>query len=102
MATIFCENINRKIQVPENGANLRATLLTEGVRVYKWPRNYRPFNCGGNGLCCTCAVEIVAGDDHLSPVNGKERAQLKMAAGVRRLSCQCVVEGDVTIRIRPS
>ncbi len=104
MATIFCENINRKIQVSEKGVNLRSALLAEGVRVYSWPRNYRLLNllnCGGNGRCGTCAVEVLSGNEKLSPLTGKERAQLKLASQKRRLSCQCQVYGDVTIRVRP-
>ncbi len=101
MATIFCENINRKIDVADNGVNLRASLLNEGVRLYKWPTNYRPLNCGGRGLCGTCAIEVVSGEDKLNPRTGKELAKLGPNAGARRLSCQCVVEGDVAVRIRP-
>jgi ferredoxin len=102
MPTVFCENINRKIEVPSGDINLRQALLDEGVRVYPWPRNYRPLNCGGNGLCTTCAIEVVSGMENLSPLSGKERSQLKTAPETRRLSCQCAVTGDVTIRIRPS
>lgn len=101
MATIFCENINRKIQVSEKGITLRSALLAEGVRVYLWPRNYRPFNCGGNGLCGTCAVEVLSGNENLSSSTGKEHARLKLAPQNRRLSCQCQVYGDITIRVRP-
>ncbi len=101
MPTIFCENINRKIHVPDRGVNLRAALLAEGVRVYRWPRNYRPLNCGGHGLCGTCRVEVIAGSENLNPMTGKEQAKLSLNPENRRLSCQCFVEGDVTIRVRP-
>jgi ferredoxin len=101
MATVFCENINRKIPV-ETPVNLREALRSEGVRVYKWPRNYRPLNCGGNGLCTNCKVEVVAGMENLNPMTGKERSQLKFQPENYRLSCQCEVHGDVTIRVRPA
>jgi len=76
--------------------------MAEGVQVYKWPRNYGPLNCGGRGLCGTCVVQMIAGGKNLSAVTGRERAKLgvKLDDG-RRLSCQCLVSGDVTIRVRP-
>ena len=101
MAIVFCENINRKIPVPDGGVNLRRALLAEGVRVYKWPRNYRPLNCGGRGLCGTCMVEVVSGKENLNSLTGKEHAKLKFAPPNYRLSCQCAVRGDVTLRTRP-
>src|SRR5438094_233229 len=101
MATIFCENIHRKIEVPDNGVNLRAALLDEGVRVYKWPKNYRPLDCGGHGLCGTCVVEVTGGQENLNLPTGRETAKFGFEPGTKRLSCQCVVTGDVTVRIRP-
>ncbi len=93
MATIICENINRKIQIPENGANLRDALLAEGVRIFKCG-NYWPFN-----QCRSDLIEVVAGSENLSPITGKERAKLGSHPGNLRLAGQCRVQGDVTIRI---
>lgn len=101
MPIIFCENINRKIQVPDKGTNLRQALLEEGIRIYHWPRNYWPLNCGGHGKCTTCAIEVIQGADHLNPLTGKELKKLGPDFKNRRLACQCQVNGDVTIRIRP-
>jgi len=101
MPTLFCENLNRKIPIPDGGVNLRAALMAEGVRVYRWPRNYLPLNCGGRGLCGTCVIQLVNGEQNLSPITGRERARLGLKAGEHRLSCQCVVDGDLTIRVRP-
>jgi ferredoxin len=98
MAMIHCENINRRISVPDNGVNLRAALLSEGVRLYKWPKNYRPLNCGGKGLCGTCRIEVVENANHLSPITGKEQFKLGPHPENLRLACQCLVQGDVTIR----
>lgn len=75
--------------------------MAEGVRVYPFPKNYRPFNCGGNGLCGTCVVEVFEGESNLNPMTGKELAKLNPDPQKRRLSCQCQVQGDVTIRVRP-
>ena len=95
MTTIFCENINRKIQVSENGINLCAALLAEGIRVFKCG-NYWPFN-----HCRSDLIEVIAGSENLSPITGKERAKLSSYPGSFRLAGQCRVQGDVTIRVRP-
>ncbi len=102
MPNIFCENINRKIPVPEQGANLRQILRDEGVRVYPWPLNYRPLNCGGHGKCTNCRIEVIEGAENLNPLTGKELKRLGPDLKNLRLSCQCQVSGDVTIRVRPS
>lgn len=101
MPTIFCENIHRKIVLSDRAVNLRDALLAEGVRVFKWPRNYWPLHCCGTGMCVACVVEVVAGAENLNPLTGRERARLGPDPENRRLSCQCLVQGDVTIRIRP-
>ena len=102
MATVFCENLNRKISISDSGVNLRASLMAEGVQVYRWPRNYVPLNCGGRGLCGTCVVQMIAGGENLSAVTGRELAKLGVNLDDgRRLSCQCLVSGNVTIRVRP-
>ncbi len=101
MATVFCENINRKIEVQASKANLLSVLLAEGVRVFKWPRGYWPLHCRGCGHCRACVVEVVAGSENLNLPTGKELAKLKFDAGKRRLACQCMIEGNIIIRIRP-
>ena len=101
MATIFCENLHRKIVVADDGMNLRDVLLAEGVRISRWPRNYWLLHCRGRGTCTACVVEVTAGADNLGPLTGREQARLGPDPGNRRLCCQCVVRGDVTLRIRP-
>jgi hypothetical protein len=95
MATVFCENINRKIQA-EPGANLRDVLLNEGVRVYNWPHNYCPLGRNRQDV-----VEVVSGSENLSSLTGKEKSRFGPNLENRRLAGQCVIRGDVTIRIRP-
>lgn len=103
MPTIFCENINRKIPALNGGATLHDALLTEGVRVFKGMKNYCPFTlvCHGRGWCGNCKIEVVSGENNLNPLTGKELKQLGPDPGNRRLACQCVVQGDVTVRVRP-
>lgn len=98
MPTITCRNINRKIEV-RDGANLLAALDEEGIRVYRWPRNYRlPFL---STWFDASFVEIVEGMDHLSERNGRERKRLKFRPDGYRLASQCWVYGDVTLNTCP-
>jgi ferredoxin len=57
--------------------------------------------CGGICSCGTCWVHVVAGAEHLSPIDGRERMVLgheRSTAGAR-LACQARVEGPVTVKI---
>lgn len=82
----------------EVGDELRAVLLAaEGYS----PHNdvTQVANCGGNGLCGTCAVEVEGDVDEMGT---RERRRLNLPphdeeSGLR-LSCQTRVQGDVTVR----
>jgi ferredoxin len=78
-------------------ANLRKVALAHGVEVYKGIHQLPPpiGNCGGNGLCGTCVMEIVEGAENLSPPTLRERVKMKGKPATYRLSCQCQVMGDV-------
>jgi ferredoxin len=56
--------------------------------------------CGGNCRCTTCRVEVLEGD--AGPMEEMERERLAreqdLAPGVR-LSCQCRVGSDLTVRV---
>jgi 2Fe-2S ferredoxin len=59
-------------------------------------------NCGGNCACSTCHVIVESGLERLNPISGDEDEMLEEADGLTkksRLSCQCVVNGDLTVRI---
>ena len=53
--------------------------------------------CGGNGICSTCRVEVVAGAENLSPINPQEVAYDLGTCG--RLGCQARVTGNVGVRV---
>jgi len=99
----------KEIEVPA-GTNLRIALREAGVQVYKGIDKY--LNCRGLGLCGTCAVLVKEGADHLGKKTLREKFNFmfhpKSSFAVighedeMRLSCQCSVEGDVAIEIRPS
>lgn len=83
------------------GDNLRRTLLDAGLSPYNGKAQYT--NCRGNGLCGTCAVEIVDGDD--GEPTGRELRRLKLPphspdSGLR-LSCQLSIEDDLVVRKYP-
>jgi ferredoxin len=99
----------KELEVPA-GTNLRLALREAGVQVYKSIDKY--LNCRGHGLCGTCAVLVKQGADHLSQKTRREKFNFtfhpKTSFAVighedeMRLSCQCSVEGDVAIEVRPS
>jgi len=81
----------------EVGDELRSVLLSaEGYS----PHNdvTQVANCGGNGLCGTCAVDV---DGELSEMEPREQRRLRMpphdSESGLRLSCQACVQGDVTV-----
>jgi len=84
----------------KTGETLRDVLLrASGVS----PHNdaAEVVNCGGNGLCGTCAVEVVEGE--VTEPTSQEQRRLKLpplrdAEGNLRLSCQCEVLSDVVVR----
>lgn len=56
--------------------------------------------CGGNALCSTCRILVLAGEHNLCPRNEAE-AQLARTKGLEsrvRLACQTRLFGDVTLR----
>ena len=54
--------------------------------------------CGGNCKCTTCRVVFVDGEPAQMTVAEKEKLAEKGLTGVR-LSCQCLVESDMTVQI---
>ncbi|HXI61025.1 MAG TPA: 2Fe-2S iron-sulfur cluster-binding protein [Polyangia bacterium] len=61
-----------------------------------------PTSCVGKASCGLCRVKIVAGEEHLTPLNPDERRHLGNVYFLTkiRLSCQArVSQGDVTVEI---
>jgi ferredoxin len=54
--------------------------------------------CGGNGFCTTCMCEIESGMDKLSPRNEREE-NMGVTDDPKRLGCQSIVDGDVTVKL---
>lgn len=53
--------------------------------------------CGGMGACCNCIVTVTEGMDNICPKTIIEEAVFYLEPD-DRLSCQCKITGDVTIK----
>ena len=98
---VRCVINGKEIDVWE-GYRLWDAALDADARLWKW--------CGGEGLCATCAVLPLSGEENLSPPTRTERFSLalwfaKPLALVRkrwkdrnvRLACQSYVMGPVEV-----
>lgn len=85
-------------------------LTVEGFGTFEVPQNKRLVlaledeagvdqlhACGGNCRCTTCRVEFVSGEPQKMTVAEKEKLAERELSGVR-LSCQILVEQDMTVR----
>jgi ferredoxin len=77
----------------------------EGETVFEAARRNNvpiPTACVAKATCGLCRVKIVAGEQHLPPINADERKHLGNTYFISklRLSCQLAVRGgDVTVQI---
>ena len=54
--------------------------------------------CGGNARCTTCRVEFIEGEPQQQTVAGRDKLLEKEESGIR-LSCQCLVEEGMHVRV---
>lgn len=88
MKSIFLSQLNKDVPLATRDRLLDA-LLSEQVDVL--------MACGGQGLCATCHVYVVAGEDQLTPSSEREKRTLSRLTGIRdnsRLACQACVLGQ--------
>ncbi len=97
MPTVTFEK-EKKIVSCSAGENLRTLAIAQGVSLYKGI--WKTLNCRGNGLCTKCEVEIPLAKN-LSARSNMEEIQLKGKPAIRRLACQVIVHGDMTVRTHP-
>ena len=84
MAKIISSKSNRVVEV-EDGEEMRDACENLGVK----------FSCR-NGLCGTCMIDVLEGEENLSPLTEAEK--LLKRDGQNRLACQCKIEkGKVKI-----
>lgn len=79
------------------GENLRRAMLNRGVRLNdefarRFDSQTNSGDCGGEGTCCTCAVDVLKGGDVLNPQKPQERQMLQPTPSWR-LACKATV-GD--------
>lgn len=82
---------NRPVVQVEAGANLMRALLAAGVPVAS--------SCNGAGVCGKCKIRVPLNEENLSPMSTDELFILEkngIGKGFR-ISCQCLVQGDVTV-----
>lgn len=92
MPTITFEPL--AVQVPcEPGESAFAAAQRAGVPI--------PTACVGKATCGLCRVKVLFGEEHLSPINQREKHHLGNTYYITklRLSCQAQVHGDVTLLI---
>ncbi len=53
--------------------------------------------CGGMGACCNCIVTVLEGLENIGPKSVVEEAVFYLSPE-DRLSCQCRITGDVTVK----
>ncbi len=85
--------------VAADGANLRLKAMQNNVDIYTLIG--KMTNCGGYGQCGTCIVEIVEGQQNLSPRTDVENRKLKKKPENYRLACQTLVNGSVSVVTKP-
>jgi 2Fe-2S ferredoxin len=57
--------------------------------------------CGGKGRCTTCKARIIQGHENLTPITPSEQKYRQLGAlkEHERLSCQTLIQGDVTLTV---
>ena len=55
--------------------------------------------CGGNARCTTCRIEFLSGEPEKITQAEKEKLSSQGNMGKFRLSCQCLVEEDMHVKV---
>lgn len=87
MGKLIFENTGEEVEL-EPGSSIAEVCEEQGV----------PFACT-EGVCGTCVIEIVEGEENLTDPTQEEADFLGPGVTDERLACQCHMKrGDVTIR----
>jgi ferredoxin len=85
--------------IAQRGAVLRTAIQKGGMEVHKGMKA-KMNSCGGGGQCSSCWVEVLEGDDKLSPKTDAERARGKKKPESYRMACQALVQGECNVIVR--
>ncbi|MCB0412394.1 MAG: (2Fe-2S)-binding protein [Bdellovibrionales bacterium] len=90
MPKIKLANSTKIIEVSE-GELLMPALLKAGIPVAS--------SCQGDGICGKCKIQIIEGEQNISPPNDTEKILVGRLRIPRpyRISCQTQVLGDITV-----
>ena len=88
---------NKIIETEEKSVNLRKELQKNKIDVYGFRGKLN--NCGGAGICGTCAVKVLEGAQNLNPASKNEQNTLKGKPEDVRLSCCARVNGPISIKL---
>jgi len=77
------------------GMPLRRSILSRGIKLNdplarRFDAGWGTGDCGGEGTCCTCALEVAEGLDLLSEQSAQERQMLKLHP-TWRLACKASI-----------
>ncbi len=86
-------------------------LTIEGVGTFEVPTGTKLLNalvehggdpryrCGGKPKCTVCKVEFISGEPEKMTTAEKAKLEEKGDLGKYRLSCQCLVESDMHVKV---
>jgi len=75
----------------KKGDNLRTQLKDAKVDIYTLKGKLQ--NCGGNGACGLCRIDVLENPQSLTPRTPKEEVMLKKYPASWRLACRTTVQG---------
>ena len=83
--------------------NLKKRVQANKIDVYPLASKFTG-NCGGAGICGTCAVKVIDGMKNFNPASKNEINtinQKKKGASDIRMSCCSRITGPITIKTKP-
>lgn len=96
----FTVKVDGKPIVSETkGVNLRKLCQENKIDVYPFKAKFSG-NCGGAGICGTCAVKVLKGDSNFSKKSKNEMNTLRDKPADFRLSCCSKLSGPVEIKTK--
>jgi ferredoxin/uncharacterized FlaG/YvyC family protein len=93
-------NVMAKIDDALAGDNLRLLLMHHHINLYGDHTIHRldqptlTGDCGGEGICGTCMVNILEGMEHLNKIGPQESSLLHFRPSTWRAACKTVIAAD--------